>query len=186
MHPKTNKEPQMREEYWDFFVDIKFKECYMEHYRIRNSILDTSFTYAGLVLSAGGLAAFFTQVGIPLAGAVLIVLGQLLSLVNHLLPYTRRTQALSYALADLSYLLNRIEVDWRKFELDAYTDEELADKLAEQLVAYSDIETKYLCGLPLPRSKRIIKTASLENQAFFAARFSLLEDEEGEPSLNLN
>jgi hypothetical protein len=67
--------------YWSLFTDLKFKDCYCEFYRNISYTLDKSFTFAGLVLSAGGLASIFTERGI-FAGTLLLVLGQMLALVD--------------------------------------------------------------------------------------------------------
>jgi hypothetical protein len=161
----------MREKYWDFFTDIKFKECYFEFYRARSVFLDKVFAFAGLVLSTSGLATFFAQMGFSTAGAVLIVLGQLLTIISHLLPYAQRAQALNYFLQEIPNLLDQIESDWRNVELDKYTDEEMAYILEKHAAEYTAMEVRFLGSLSLPRSSRISEKAFAEIRAFFENRY---------------
>jgi hypothetical protein len=161
----------MREKYWDFFTDIKFKECYFEFYRARSVFLDKAFVFAGLVLSTSGLAAFFAQMGFSTAGAALIVLGQLLTVISHLLPYAQRVQALNYFLQEIPKLLDQIETDWHKIELDRHTDEEIALMLEKHATEYTALEVRFLGSLSLPRSPRISEKAFAEIQAFFESRY---------------
>jgi hypothetical protein len=163
----------MRDRYWDFYAQTKFSVRYLELYRQRCVILDKVFIFAGLALSTGGLAAFFTQMGLSAVGVALILLGQLAALAGHLLPYAQRTQALSYALVELPHLLDRIDADWTRSELGTFSDVDMAARLFEHEAAYTEIDSRFLGGITWPRDPIAAKKALAETRMFFETRFDL-------------
>jgi hypothetical protein len=160
----------MRTIYWNFLWDMKYHQSYYERCRTADTYMDWFFTGFSLTLSATGLVAFLTANSQWLGGALLIV-GQVISTVSHLLPFPKRIQTLTYLLDDLKPLVVKINWDWNK--IDTLSSDGINNLILEHETELARLESHYLGSIPIPIRKRYMKYAADEADRAVANRYPL-------------
>jgi hypothetical protein len=101
-----------------------------------------------LIISAGGLSAFFIGEGHLVTGAILMITAQAISAIAHLLPFQKRLQALTYLANGLSQIIGQVEADWLR--IDSIPDEDVKDLIIHYNKEAERLETLALGELVIP------------------------------------
>ena len=166
----------MVEKFWNTYVNMRFKCYYYEHCMAKNVQYDRVFTAIPLIITSGGLAFFLSTSNLSVLSAFVIFIGQALSVVSHLMPYSKRAMVLSGVIPDIEKLLVKIDCDWSAVNSDefSYSFEEINDLTMRYEKECLAIEQKALSGVSIPRDKKCEKKAMEETELFLKIRHNAI------------
>jgi hypothetical protein len=138
----------MRNLYWNFMYELLYRSYYLERQRRCDSFFSFFMTALPLIISAGGLSAFFIGEGHLVTGAILMITAQAISAIEHLLPFRKRLQALTYLADGLTQIIGQLEADW--LQIDSMSDEAVKDLIIRYSKEAERLETLALGELIIP------------------------------------
>ena len=161
----------MREVYWRHFTQLKMDEFYYTEYQTSSarymfvvSILTNTISIVLIVLWS-----FFDH--LSALWAVVIGVMQILNMVRHQLPFSRRIDALKHFLPDLARLLNEVKRDWGRIYLEELAESHINDLIYSHEQRYADLLDKYAVGGLFLENKRFAKIAEARRIDYFKGQY---------------
>ena len=97
----------MREQYWDWYVNFKYKIEYLIAYKIRKDRLSDIYSAVLLLASAAGIASLSFWDSVPILWGAITLAAQVMQTIKPKIPSFRQGPALNYILQDLERYLGQ-------------------------------------------------------------------------------
>lgn len=156
----------MAQKYWDMFFDFKVSEYYYQLYSVhahRQRNLLSALTTVG---SAAFVLTWYQTGILPLLWGSLILIAQVLTALQPLLPFEKRMTAACYICSDLVHLNLEVEMEWYRFKIDS-SEDEYREKIDRYRKEYDRIEERFSDPYTFPKHKRLFKEAQESAQIYF-------------------
>lgn len=154
----------MREKYWNMLFQFKLSENYFFRY-YTSSLRKKNFISGICLLASASFVTTWAVSGVlPLLWAALIVIAQLLSVLQPLLPFDQRVINAEYLFKEISKLTIEAETTWLAFDNET-TDKTYLKHYAEYTGRYLNIELDYSAHI-FPPNNRIHKSAETWANAY--------------------
>ena len=148
----------VRSVFYSVINDIKFKEQYMERYKIHAERIEGGLSIFCALASAGSIFAWTRWTNQYIWWSLILLAAQIVQIVKTYLPYSRRLDALKYLIPEMHLLVIAVENKW--FELESLEDADYTPFIREYRTKYADLDSKYLGPDPLPDIKRLRNKAA--------------------------
>lgn len=162
----------VRENYFALLQKIYHAQKYYQHYGERSGRIDAFITAVSILTASGAVAGWWIWEHAPSFWAILIAASQVLSLVQFLLPYSKRKIAANYITADLSQLFIDLNHGWRLLELGHLTEDQTLERIAAAETRLNEIEQKYSCSGDFPDNTPLRRKADRDLEAFLKYEYS--------------
>lgn len=162
----------MREQYWQMYVEIKYRACYYKYFVIKFSFLNKCISGFLALTSVSSVAAWGLWNRFPLIWSSLICISQLIQALLPKLPYNDQIVSAKFMLAALDPLLLSIDYDWMDSEyITTYSDELYFNLIKKYQSQYSDLALQFFSGDYLPEMKCLETKAQAECQNYFKNKY---------------
>jgi hypothetical protein len=140
----------IRDYYWEFFVNVKFTYYYYGLY-LDNSYKWTRYLNSFLAIAAStSIAAWVIWNQIPLVWAGIIAASQVINAIKGYLPYNDRSTRLSKMLPSLNLMLDEMELLWLDIINKKTTDDEIDKQLKKFMHTVTETINHALMGIDVP------------------------------------
>ena len=161
----------MHEVYNNFLFEIHYLRFYYEYRRQAAYISDLIFTALPLVIAAGGLTFFLNSAGLTIVGTLILLTGQALSVINHLLPFGKKVQSLTTLISELTLIAKQADYTWNNIEV--LSSEQISDRIFEYETRIAQYESRNSAVSPQMYSKRDALKASDSAKQYLISRYGL-------------
>jgi len=149
----------IRQFYWDFFINAKFSQIYYGLY-LEDSYKWMRFINSFLAIaSSTSIAAWVIWNDIPLLWAAIIALSQVISAIKQYFPFNDRIARLSKMNPLIDTILDDMELTWIDISENKVTDEQIRACLKECMGRVTKTIDQALAGVDIPARQFFRKTA---------------------------
>ena len=156
----------MKQICWEMYNDfIKFKHYFLI-YNKKATIIDRILSIGIAVISSASVAAWLIWQQWTIVWALIIGIGNILSIIKPFLPYEKRLSAIKYILPSLKNLINDVEYYYNSITLneDNKNEEDINDHIKRFKQTYTDLENKFIDNSIFPYNEKINSKAEKNTQ----------------------
>lgn len=161
----------MQETYWKKLTQYKFNLCYFDAHFSRCVRIDRRIKIFCAIASSTAIAAWATWQKMSFLWGLIIVLSQVVTAVNEILPYKKRIGELSNLKSELTPIYNNMEKDWYDVANGLLTEKEINDRSYLYTDQWNQIDDKYFKNDALPQISKCKNTAEEAKNAYFRTNF---------------
>ena len=122
----------MQEIYWKKLTQSKYALCYFDANFSRCVKIDRFIKIFCAVASSAAIAAWAAWQNLSFWWGLIIVISQVVTAVNEVLPYKKRIKELSDLISELTPIYNNMERSWHDVANGSLTEEEINDSAAKE------------------------------------------------------
>ncbi len=163
----------MRERYWSFFSEIKYKSFYYQYFQTLFSYINWGISAFLSLTTLSCIAAWDIWNSYPMVWAALICFSQIIQAFFPKLPYNELLTSTKFMISALDRLLLATEHDWLYIECHSLSDDEILKLLEKHQVQYSDLINQFFPGTYLPIIKWCEKKAAESYNTFFSVTYHI-------------
>lgn len=161
----------MREKYWEFFKNTKYRFFYYKHFQILYSRINFALTVFCSLTALSSVAAWGIWKSAPIIWSLLICISQLIQAILPQLPYSDMLCSTKFMICSLDKLLVSIENTWHEIDVYDYSDEKILKYLEKYNCQVSELTFQFFSGTYLPYVKRCEEKATEECTSYFKTNF---------------
>lgn len=160
----------IRQFYWDFFINAKFSQIYYGLY-LDDSYRWTRYINSFLAIaSSTSIAAWVIWNKIPLVWAMIIALSQVISAVKQYFPFNDRIARLGKMNPLLDAILDDMELTWIDVSENKLTDDQIRACLKECMSKVTKTIDQALVGVDMPTRQGLRKAAQQMTDQYVRTR----------------
>lgn len=167
----------MRERYWTFFSEIKYKSFYYQYFQTLFVRINWGISAFLSLTTLSCIAAWDMWKSHPLIWASLICSSQIVQALFPKLPYNDLLISTKFMISSLDKLLLSVEHDWLYIECHSLTDDAILQLLEKHQNQYSDLVNQFFSGTYLPNIEWCIKKANESTNTFFFVTYNIKSQE---------
>lgn len=161
----------MQETYWNKLTQYKFCLCYFDMHFSRCVCIDRRIKIFCAIASSTAIAAWATWQKLSFLWGLIIVLSQVITAINEILPYKKRIEELSNLRSELTPIYNSMEKIWHDVANGSLTENAIKDRCYSYVEQWSQIDDKYFKSDALPRISKCLEAAEKEKNSYFETNF---------------
>lgn len=161
----------MREQYWDWYVNFKYKIEYLIAYKIRKDRLSDIYSAVLLLASAAGIASLSFGDSVPILWGAITLAAQVMQTIKPKIPSFRQGPALNYILQDLERYFLDVKSTW--YNIDNMDDTEIQAFICEIDSKVESCEERFSGDLNFPIVKSCAKKAGKRYEEYFRYYFGI-------------
>lgn len=158
--------------YFNFMVQIKFANFYMDHYVEASSKMQKRINIFLALVSSSAIGGWLIWDKYKFLWAIMIALYQVFTIINKYLQYEKRTVLGKKYIDSLNSLFHRMEYQWYDIAEGNFESNEINELLYKYQKEYIQLERKYLTDGVFPFHKKYKKKADEKTAHFFENRYS--------------
>lgn len=162
----------MRERYWKFFTEIKYKSYYYKHFQILFNRINWGISAFLSLTTLTCIAAWDIWDSHPMIWASVICFSQIIQAMFPKLPYNDTLISTKFMISSLDKLLLSIESDWLYIEIHQLNDDEILLRLNRYQNQYSELVDQFFSGSYLPTIKWCNNKADKDWEVFFSTTYN--------------
>jgi len=127
------------------------------------------------VLGSSSVATWAIWNRFPMVWGAIIASSQVLSVINHYLPYQKRIEEISKMKSGLAPVYSDMEYNWFNVADGSLTEQEINDLIKKFDDRWTNLELMYFTSDALPYKEKLAKRAEGKEIQYFKAKFQLEE-----------
>lgn len=163
----------MQQQYWSQLTQFKFDLCYLAAQFAKYVSINRTIRIIVTVASSAAIAAWTRWTSLSFFWGLIIVIGQVVSTVNEILPYQKRIKELSEMQPRLNALYIDVEKKWFDVANGKLSESEIHELYYKQFSEWYEIDRQYFCEDSLPRDSKCVSQAETEKNLYFKNRFGV-------------
>ena len=161
----------MQKTYWKKLTQYKFNLFYFDAHFSRCVRMDRRIKIFCAIASSAAIAAWATWQKISFLWGLIIVISQVVTAINEILPYKKRIEELSNLRSELTPIYNNMEKDWYDVANGSLTENEINDRCYSYMEQWRQIDDKYFKSDALPRISKCMEAAEIEKNSYFETNY---------------
>ncbi|MGO5550052.1 hypothetical protein ACTQW9_12335 [Lachnospiraceae bacterium LCP19S3_B12] len=162
----------MRDQYWNFYVSLKYKEFYYKWFRSFWGRINWGISCFCTLISLSCVAAWGVWKMYPVLWTVLICVSQVIQVLFPKLPYNDLLSASKLITNPLDRLLLDLEHSWLQMNYTKnFSDNEILDLLHKYKLEYSELVTQFFSASYLTNIKWCENKAEKDCKNYFLTTY---------------
>lgn len=161
----------MQETYWKKLTQNKYALYYFDAHFFRCIKIDRSIKIFCAIASSTAIAAWATWQKLSFLWGLIIVISQVVTAVNEVLPYKKRIKDLSDLRSELTPIYNNMEKSWHDVANGSLTEDEINELCYSYINQWNQIDDKYFKSDALPQLKKCRETAEVAKELYYETNF---------------
>ena len=163
----------MQERYWRQITQFKFELCYLANHFAEYVKINRRIKVSVAVASSSAIAAWAIWADLSFVWGLIIVVGQVVSAINEVLPYQQRIKDIAEMQSRLNAIYIRAEQKWFDVSNGNLSEPEINDLCYQQLKEWDEIDQEYFTADALPKNDNCAILAEEEKNQYFKSRFGM-------------
>ena len=161
----------MQEIYWKKLTQSKYALCYFDANFSRCVKIDRFIKIFCAVASSAAIAAWAAWQNLSFWWGLIIVISQVVTAVNEVLPYKKRIKELSDLRSELTPIYNNMERSWHDVANGSLTEEEINELCYSYIEQWNQTDDIYFKSDVLPQIKKCMEIAEAEKELYYKTNF---------------
>lgn len=178
VQPVKGETRKMRERYWSFFSEIKYKSFYYQYFQAFFSRINWGLSAILSLTTLSCIAAWDMWKSHPVLWGALICFSQVVQALFPKLPYNDLLISTKFMISALDKLILSVEHDWLFIECHSLSDDDILQLLEKHQNEYSRLVDQFFSGTYLPTIKWCERKADEETRVFFSVAYNIKSKEE--------
>ncbi|MGO5023454.1 hypothetical protein ACTQ4E_10215 [Lawsonibacter sp. LCP25S3_G6] len=163
----------LQERYWRQITQFKFELCYLANHFAEYVKINREIKIGVAVASSSAIAAWAIWTELSFVWGLIIVVGQVVSAINEVLPYQQRIKDIAEMQSRLNAIYIPAEQKWFDVSNGYLSEPEINDLYYQQLKEWEEIDQEYFTTDALPKNDRCATLAEDEKNRYFKNRFGV-------------
>lgn len=161
----------MQKTYWNKLTQRKYALCYLDAHFSRCVKIDRFIKIFCAIASSSAIAAWVAWQNLSFWWGLIIVISQVVTAVNEVLPYKKRIQELSGLRSELTPIYNNMEKSWHDVANGSLTEDEINELCYSYVEQWNQVDDKYFKNDALTKLKKCMNTAETAKEIYFETNF---------------
>ena len=162
-----------QERYWNLLVQMKVHGIYLNRYHGETVKIERYLLCFLAICSSSSIGAWAIFKEYAFVWGFIIAVSQVISAIQHHLPYKRRLKALSSWSYDHEKLVIDMEHDWHVVSIGDISDIQIQKKITGFRSQALEREKKHIESDSLPSNERLLTQAESDATKYFMAHYGV-------------